>query len=186
MNNPIELLAKACELTQQQVDAAMAVPEAQSGCAEWNATQLVNHLVAAMSMWAGILKGQPPAYDPFNPPHVLGDDMAADFRTASEQLIEAFSADGVMETVFDGPAGEMPGAAMINFPTYDVYVHGWDLEQATGVAGEYPAELTALAMGFAQQGFADERPPHVVGPEVPVGADASDFDKMLGFNGRQP
>ena len=52
--NPIETFAKACDLTQRQVDAAVAAPDAQSGCAEWSATQLVNHMVFGLGMWADI------------------------------------------------------------------------------------------------------------------------------------
>ena len=184
--DPIEMFDKACELAQRQVDAAAQTPSAATGCKEWTASELVNHMVFGLGMWADIFSGNQPAGDPFNPPHVLGEDMAADFRAAAARATQAFSADGVLEQLLPSPAGEMPGAALVAFPTYDMYVHSWDLEQATGIKGEYPEELTALAMGFSQQGFAEERPPHIIGPEIKVPADASPLDKLLGFNGRQP
>lgn len=184
--NPIELLTEACAQTERQLEVGRARPEAATGCSEWNVSQLANHMVVALEMWADILSGITPAHDPFDPPHVLGDDMVADFRAAADRAIAAFSVDGALDQVVTTPAGEMPGAAAINFPTYDVYVHGWDLERATGVVGEHPAELTELAMGFAQQAFADGRPPHIVGPALEIGADAPAFDKMLAYNGRQP
>jgi uncharacterized protein (TIGR03086 family) len=182
--NPTELFAEACSIAQRQVDAAVKTPHNQTGCAEWDATQLVNHLVVVLGMWADIATGQELQYDPFNPPHVLGDDMVSDFKAAARRAREAFAADGFMQQMFVTPAGEIPGAAMITFPTSDLYVHSWDLEQATGVAGDYPDELTALSMGFVQQAFADERPPHVVGPLVEVGGSASAHDLLLAFYGR--
>lgn len=182
----IELLTRACALTQRQVDAAVACPDGQTGCADWNATQLVNHMVVTLGMWADIMAGEQPKHDPFDAPNILGDDMAADFRAAADRAIAAFSGEGVLERNYPSPAGEMPGAALITFPTYDVFIHGWDLEQATGLAGEYPDDLTAVAMGFSQQSFSDQRPPQIVGPAVEVGTDASAFDRLIAFNGRRP
>lgn len=180
------MLTRACALTEKQVVAAQDKQDNQTGCAEWNARQLVNHMVVTLGMWADIITGNEPKHDPFDPPHILGDDIVSDFRNVAERVVAAFSQDGALEQLHPSPVGELPGAALIAFPTYDVYVHGWDLEQATGLAGEYPEDLTAVAMGFSEQSFTEERPPHVVGPAVEVGPDATAHDRLIAFNGRNP
>jgi uncharacterized protein (TIGR03086 family) len=67
----------------------------------------------------------------------------------------------------------------------ELVVHGWDVAVATGRAYEPPAPEIEAAMSFVTS-FEAPRDGTLFGPIVPVGEDASQFDRLLGLTGRDP
>ena len=183
--NPVEMLSTSCQLLGEQVRAAGRVPDAPTSCSEWNAAQLVNHVVATLRTATRMVNGQPPEYDPTNPPVVVGDNPAADFEEAAAATIAAFSKPGAMERIVEGPAGPMPGHQFINFPLLDTFIHSWDLSQATGVTGDYPATIVAHLSAYAEMAFSAERPPPI-GAAVPPPDNATPIEALVAFLGRTP
>lgn len=183
---PVELLAQACELAGKQVDAATSCPTAATPCTEFDATQLVSHMVAALQFNVALLTNTPPKGDPFNPAQLDPKNMAQEYKAAAGELIAAASADGAMDAPVNHPASPepIPGSAAIMFPTFDMYVHAWDLSQATGLEAEMPEELHAAVDGWCQQVFAGERQPGVVGPAVPAPEGATSMQQLAAFLGR--
>jgi len=160
-----------------------AVPDADwsrpSPCAEWDARDVVRHIV---DMHHVMLRpyGRTPA-----PAPSVDDDPLAAFRAARAE-VEAILADPELATrQTESPAGTMAGADMVDqVASADLVLHRWDLARATGqdetldpdkcaelLAGMEPIEDVLRASGQ-------------YGPRVEVPADADVQTRMLGFIGR--
>ena len=184
--NAIDMLKAACDLAEPQVAAAVENPEAATPCSEWNAGQLISHIVAALDGNTAIITQSQPTADPFNPPPMKPDEFLPGFQRASRGLLAAASKPGMLDKLVTHPASPepMPVTDALMFPVFDTYVHAWDLSQATGLEAEYPAELHAIVNAFCQNVFAGERQPGIVGPEVPAPSPASAMQELAAFLGR--
>ncbi|MET1059688.1 MAG: TIGR03086 family metal-binding protein [Nocardioides sp.] len=94
---------------------------------------------------------------------------------------------------YDGTARaggvEMPGPVAATVAMNEVVVHGWDLARATGQEFSVRDEDVATCFAFVEpmtlpgnEGLRNG----LFGPEVPVPADASALDRLIGAAGRQP
>ncbi|MFJ6571642.1 TIGR03086 family metal-binding protein [Streptomyces sp. NPDC091292] len=182
--------AQAVPLVRALRDDGLSDP---TPCADYDVRSLVNHLFHVVTQFTELArKGQSdftvtPDYVAQGEDGDGGDDWRERFATAVDTLVDAWSAPGAEE----GTTGamDMPARTVGCMVLLDLTVHVWDLARATGteyrpdpqdtgvvdtltgaVAGLAP---TARAMGM----FADP---------VPVAADASAFDLLLGTTGRDP
>ena len=100
-------------------------------------------------------------------------------------LGDAWTADGAFEGVTQAGPIDLPAPQAAVVALDEVVVHGWDLAAATGQ--RYPADPAAVA---ACRAFVDTfdapRDGGLFGPEVPVPADASALDRLIGATGRDP
>jgi uncharacterized protein (TIGR03086 family) len=80
---------------------------------------------------------------------------------------------------------EMPGGVAAVVALDEVVVHGWDLAVATGQPYDVDDAAADACREFAES-FGEDRPPDLYGPVVPVPADASALDRLLGVTGRDP
>jgi uncharacterized protein (TIGR03086 family) len=80
--------------------------------------------------------------------------------------------------------GEVAGVVALD----EVIVHGWDIAVATGQPFSVPAEHVQAANTFVQASVArnPQGSPGLFGPPVPVPADASPLDQLIGLTGRDP
>jgi len=69
-----------------------------------------------------------------------GDPVELYDETAAAQLA-AFQAEGALDRIVSHPAGDMPGAAFIDFRAGDLLLHGWDLARSTGGDDAIPGDL---------------------------------------------
>ncbi|MGK5112351.1 MULTISPECIES: TIGR03086 family metal-binding protein [unclassified Geodermatophilus] len=159
-----------------------------SPCAEWDARDVVRHIV---DMHHVMLRpyGQTPASAPS-----VDDDPLAAFRTARAE-VEAILADPALATrQTESPAGTMAGADMVDqVASADLVLHRWDLARATGQDDAIDAEeLERMWPGLQQIPDVMRVPgafgPGVVvfGPVVEVPDDAPLQDRALGLVGRDP
>ena len=81
---------------------------------------------------------------------------------------------------FDAPAEAMGRVALA-----EVVLHGWDLARATGQEFA-PDEATVQEMTGYAEGFEAQGTPGMFDAAVEVGADATDFDRVLARTGRDP
>lgn len=185
--NHIEMLREALALAERQVEAATRNTQAATPCSEWNAGQLVSHMIATIDGNTALIKGTAPTVDPFNPPTLEADALLRNFQRAAKALIEAASEPGVLNTMLAHPASPdpMPVSAALMFPTFDNYVHSWDLAQATGLETDYPTELHAAVNGWCQIVFAGERTPGIVEDAVAPPTPASPIESLAAFLGRK-
>ncbi len=185
--NPIEAFDAACDLARAQVELAVKNPTAATPCSEFNVAQLVGHVVAALDGNAAILGGTNDGLDPFDPPSYPADEFLTRFDTARGRLKAAIGDRG-LDAMVEHPAAPepMPVAAAIGFPTFDMYVHAWDLAQANGVASDVPTELHGQVAAFCRQAFTGEAVPGVVEASVEASAGASPMEDLAAFLGRRP
>lgn len=185
---PLEILMfeRACALAERQVSAASATPDAQTACTDWNANQLVNHMVAALQGNIAMFSGGEMSVDPWNPPAIAPSEMLDVFRATTAEAVQVVSEPGALERMIQHPAvpDPMPISAAVAFPTFDMYIHSWDLAHATGLEGDYPADLTDHVMGWSQMVFAGERAPNIVQDAVPAPDDATAIEQLVAFLGR--
>lgn len=163
---------------------------APTPCAAWNVRELVDHMVLGHRLFSGILRREaavePGALDPESA-DVLGGDPAGAYRAAVADLLGAFRQPGVLEQVWQVPAGAVPGSAAVHLRAVEDLVHGWDLSRATGLELRVPDELVEPEVEFARSKLADvppDRSPFAAPESVPATAPA--LDRLAGVLGRAP
>lgn len=160
----------------------------QSPCAEWEARDVVGHVV---DMHGVMLR--PFGRELNASPSVEHDPLGA-FRSARAD-VEAVLADPELAAIeTDTPMGRVTVQQHIDaVASADMVIHGWDLARATGQDATIdPTEVERL-WPEAQQLGDDMRTPGafgsgivVYGPEVRVPVEAPLQDRLLGLLGRDP
>ncbi|MBV8195746.1 MAG: TIGR03086 family protein [Candidatus Dormibacteraeota bacterium] len=159
-------------------------------CTEWDVRALVNHIVGGDRMFAAIGRGEFSTIEEARAWRVeqgdfLGDDPAAAFNAAADDLRSTFSDSAVLEQTFPSPAGARPGAFLIGLRMNEHLVHGWDLARATAQdMGVLPGDLAERSLGAFRARFTDTNRSYGFGPEQPAPADAPAIDRLAAFLGR--
>ena len=157
------------ELMANSPDLGAATP-----CDEWSVRDLLNHMIDTQNYFAGTARGEDVTPPGPNPPDLLGSDPAADVARTRQDVIDVFAQEGVIEKT--GPA--------LGIAFTDWLVHSWDLARATGQPDAMPSGLAEASYKFIYGKFTDEQRKGMFKPEVPVAADASAQDRLLGYMGR--
>lgn len=158
-------------------------------CDDWTVRQLVGHVVAGCEMAAMLASGatREEAIALLSIDHLDDDPDAALDRALQRQQL-AFEQPDVGLMVFHHPAGDMPGAVVLNFRLTDLLVHRWDLARAIGadetldpvlVHEAWDAIAPMLPMMAASGLFGS-------GPSGHVGDDAPLHARLLDAMGRRP
>lgn len=116
-------------------------------CAQWNVSQLINHIVGAQFYFLGILAGEIRANEPTN--FSNGNFLKA-FDNGSNLCVEAFGHEGVMSEILALPSTEITGFSFVRVAATDIFVHGWDLAQATGQSTNLSPDLAAKLLVAAK------------------------------------
>jgi uncharacterized protein (TIGR03086 family) len=157
---------------------------ADTPCAAWKVSDLINHIVGGQYFFEAGAKGEPPAGGDTD--YSAGDFVTA-FDEAAQRSVAAFSADGVMEKMLTLPFGQMPGAAFCGIAATDTFTHGWDLAKATGqdtlLNDALAGQLLAGAKQFISPAFrSPEGNPFGTEQQAPAGA--CNADQLAAFLGR--
>jgi uncharacterized protein (TIGR03086 family) len=158
-----------------------------SPCADWNARDVVRHVVDMHHVMLRPYARQPTAAD------VDVDPLGA-FRTARADVEAILDDPALAGRVTESPAGTLPGADMIDqVASADMVLHRWDLARATAQDDTIDsAELERMWPGLQQIPDIMRIPGAfgpgvtVFGPVVDVPADAPLQDRALGLLGRDP
>ncbi len=165
-------------------DSALAAP---TPCAEYDVKSLVNHLFQVVVEFQKLAaKGESDFAS--TPDRVgAGPDWRERFAGEADRLVTAWSAPGAE----DGVAGawQMPARLVGSMALLDLTVHVWDLARATGQ--EYPVAgwaepVVEQLSGTVATLAPTARTTGVFADPVPVGADASPFERLLAQTGRDP
>lgn len=153
----------------------------RSPVADWRARDVVRHLVE----WsAGFLESGAGIELP--PVASVDDDPVAAWH-GHVQRIQSLLDDPGGRVLSNPHLGDVPLAEAIDrFYTTDVFLHTWDLAEATGQEhGLDPAACADLLAGMEPL---DEmlRASGQYGARVPVPDDADAVDRLMGFIGRDP
>jgi uncharacterized protein (TIGR03086 family) len=136
----------------------------------------MNHMLDTEQYFAGRAQGRDVSPPSPIPPQLLGEDPVVDFERARNDILSTFSEDGMIEKT--GPS--------LTIAFCDQLVHGWDLARATGQDATMPDGLADVAYEFIHGMLGGDQRGAAFKPEVPVAADASTQDRLLGFTGRDP
>ncbi|HNP55655.1 MAG TPA: TIGR03086 family metal-binding protein [Gordonia sp. (in: high G+C Gram-positive bacteria)] len=148
---------------------------------DWTARDVVSHLV---DWFTGFLAAGGVGLEPG--PAVDADPVAAWRRHTSQ-----------VQALLDGPSataefthpqvGTMPLAVAVdNFYTADVFMHSWDLAQASGQDLALDEDQCAAMLAGMAPMEEMLRGSGQYGPAVAVPDDASAQDRLMGFIGRDP
>lgn len=158
--------------------------DAETPCAAWKVSGLINHIVGAQQFFTAGLTGQPPAGGDVD---VADGDYLAAYDEAAAACLDAFRIDGILQQQVTMPFGEMPGAAVMGMAMTDTFTHGWDLAKATGQNTDLAPELAVALLEQAKMSIQPAfRSPEgaVFGLEQEAPAGASNADKLAAFLGR--
>lgn len=141
-------------------------------CEGWTVRQLADHLAAAPQHFLQLARGEEVDWAAGTgvEPHAL----AAHFRARADDLIHHWHGQ---------PDDRLSQA---DWQSAELGVHTWDLVRALGRPLPLDDEVAERGLAFIQQGLtADNRGP-AFGPPVAVAEDASAYDRLVAFAGRDP
>lgn len=154
-------------------------------CADWNALQLAQHIVAVLDRAAA-----GPTEQDINSMPLLADVDVSALETAaltSAQLLhQNWNDDAVLGTMISVPWGEFPGAVVIGVYAGETIVHAWDLAVSIGVDLNWPETDVGIHFemskaGIPEAGRGEEMP---FDPVVRPGANAPMIEHLVGWQGR--
>lgn len=160
----------------------------QTPCPKFVVRDLLGHFLGNLDQVTRSLDGAPiTGLEPR--PELVGDDPGAAFDRVLGEFRTAFHAPGAMERTIHlpPPFGDIPAEVFVRFVVFDLMMHSWDLATATGQSYEPPAEIVEEVDAFARQVVAPAlRDGDTFANQCDVRSDATPFDRLLAFAGRQP
>ena len=149
-------------------------------CAEWCVQELIDHMVASTDYLRVALDGGEQVR--------RSGATAADYQVGVAACLTGLAAPGVLERTCRSPLGfEWPLDQATAGTFMDNLVHTWDLATATNQDPRLDPRLVEACIALFLPMMPERgRQAGIVGPAVPVGADASPQDRLLGAMGRHP
>jgi uncharacterized protein (TIGR03086 family) len=106
-----------------------------------------------------------------------------------DELAEAWRDPSAWEGMAEAGGVTMPAEVIATVALDELVLHGWDLARATGQPYACDPASTEAVLAFTTASTQPEQAAMregLFGPVVEVPEDASDFDRALGFAGRDP
>ncbi|MCV7281539.1 TIGR03086 family protein [Mycolicibacterium flavescens] len=165
-------------------------------CAGWDLADLITHMTVQHRGFAASARGDGKSlsiWDPATVTDAVRADPGGAYAAAAADVLDAFSAPGVLEATFTmpefGPGATVPGTLAIGFHFVDYVVHGWDvarsLERPFAPAGDVLAAVLPLALGVPDGEIRDA--PNSPFAHALVQRDgAGELDRLLRHLGRSP
>ena len=160
-------------------------------CDGWDLAALLAHLSGQHRGFAAAARGRGGDLAVWRSREPAADPVA-DFRSATEEVLAAFSAPGVPGRRFQLPeistSIDFPAAQAVRFHLVDYVVHGWDVAKTLGLTVDLDPALVDTALRVSQAvpgGAARLEPGAAFGPMVdwPGG---SGLDRIVALLGRSP
>jgi uncharacterized protein (TIGR03086 family) len=127
-------------------------------CTEWDAGQLVDHVIGGNRFTVGVLSGQSAddalrdAIASFGPDAGSGAGRLAAAAASIRDQLDAFTQPGALERRCHHVAGELAGTDVCRLRIHDLIVHGWDLAQALHPPADVPGDLVTWALAELSAG----------------------------------
>lgn len=165
-------------------------------CAGWNLADLLAHMTVQHHGFAAAARGDGANLAVWQP-SMVADAVAADpagaYAKAAADVLDAFSADGVLDATFAlpefGPGATVPGAMAIGFHFVDYVVHGWDVARSIDAPFALPADVidAVLPLTLAvPDGEFRETEASPFARAITATDAANDLDRILLHLGRSP
>ncbi|GAA3128474.1 uncharacterized protein (TIGR03086 family) [Kribbella aluminosa] len=186
-NDPRPLFVRALDQTQQLVTTTdpehLALP---TPCDDYDVRTLLGHLLSVVARINLALNGGDPLTIPVVATGV--DDVPTTWKERRVALDATLTEDAVLGRTCRLPWGTLPGAAAIAGYTGELTTHSWDLAKATGRLSALDDAVATQVLPMVQRFIpAGQRGGHVpFGPVVQVPDDASPYDQLAAWQGRQP
>jgi uncharacterized protein (TIGR03086 family) len=146
---------------------------------------LVNHLVSGQLLTVELLHGIAEVeVGPRLADDLLGDDPLAAYDAACQSAQAAVEEPGALEGICRTSHRDFPAAMWINIRIMDMFVHGWDVAEATGQDHQLDPELVEVVYRDWQPQEAMLRQSGMFGPVPPLPPDANLQARMLALFGR--
>jgi uncharacterized protein (TIGR03086 family) len=160
-------------------------------CPGYDVASMIDHIVEAAHRVVALGRGRTlPAGD--DSPHVELAEAPAQLRRAAEEAAEAWGDDARLLSSFTMPWGEeYSGATLVNMYLAELAAHAWDLAFATGQLDKLDPSLAVPALDGARAMIKPEyrdmvAPGAPFGPEIAPPSDASHWERLAAFMGRDP
>jgi uncharacterized protein (TIGR03086 family) len=141
-------------------------------CTDWTVQDLVDHVVAAPTRFARMLRDEPIDWTAPTPP--AGADPAGAFRAHADDLLGAWA----------GHPGSAQDAGL-DWQCAELAVHTWDLATALHVpTGTLDPEVAERGLAFMQASLTPDKRGPVFGPEQPAPDGADAYGRIAAFAGR--
>jgi uncharacterized protein (TIGR03086 family) len=178
--DPVELFERAASGATKVIE--QVTPEqwsAPTPCTEWDVTAVLEHMLGGADYVLTSVGLEPAARTEVTPDA---------YRAAVAACLDALRQPGVLERRCQSPAGfEWSVAEAAAGTALDHVVHTWDIAVAIGEDRHLdPVVVEACSAMFLPHVAELGREAGLIGPEVPVPADASAEHRLLGAMGRQP
>jgi uncharacterized protein (TIGR03086 family) len=183
MTVPYDLAPAAVEIGR----LADGVTERQFGdptpCPGWPVAVMLDHLLGLTDAFTDGAR-KTPRHDTPEPTADLPAGWRDLLRARLDGLVEAWRDPAAWSGEATVGGVTLPAGLTAAVAADELVVHGWDLARATDQRYQPDPALVRAALGFAER-FADlDGGPF--GRSVPVPADATPFDRLLGATGRDP
>ncbi|HEU4335855.1 MAG TPA: TIGR03086 family metal-binding protein [Nocardioides sp.] len=141
-------------------------------CNDWTVRQLAAHLAVAPEHFLQQARGE--EVDWVAEPEVADGQWAGYFRNHGDDLLHHWH--------------EQPDdqAAQADWQSAELGVHTWDLVRALGRPQRLDDEVAERGLAFMRQGLTPDNRGAAFGPEVEAPDDASAYDRLAAFAGRDP
>jgi uncharacterized protein (TIGR03086 family) len=165
-------------------------------CAGWRLADLLAHMTVQHYGFAAAARGDGAdlaVWQPTTVADAVAADPAGAYAKAAAEVLDAFSADGVLDATFAlpefGPGAAFPGAMAIGFHFVDYVVHGWDVARTLDAPFELPTEVVDAVLPLALAVPDGEFREAVGSPfarSITSTDTAGDLDRILLHLGRSP
>ena len=159
-------------------------------CPDYDVAGLIDHVVGAGWHAVALARGEHPAND--QTPHIELSDAPDQLTRARKEAESAWSDDARLDATVDMPWGETyDGYTIVNLFITELAGHAWDLASVTGQLDRLDPGLASGALAAARAMIKPEYRDAMgegnpFGAEVEAPADASDWEKLAAFLGRDP
>lgn len=142
-------------------------------CDQWTVQDLVDHIVAAPTKFAAMVRGE--SIDWSAPTPSAGPDPVASLRSHAEDLLRAWR-----------DSGDPAAAAGIDWQCAEFAVHTWDLAAALGRSTtDLDAGVAERGLAFMRANLTEDRRGPAFGPEQPAPEGADSYQRIAAFAGRR-
>ncbi|MDQ1364819.1 MAG: hypothetical protein QOE57_861 [Acidimicrobiaceae bacterium] len=156
-------------------------------CSEFDVAGLLRHLVGVGRRITSVARGEPQEGKLMVPSDIAEDGWGPAFDATRRETVAVWADDAVLERKMELPFGTFAGATIAAIYTMELTAHSWDLASATGQLDALDDDLAEASLSVA----AGMLPPDQRGGfipfagVIPVAEDASPYDRLAGFLGRQ-
>jgi uncharacterized protein (TIGR03086 family) len=166
---PLDLLTRAVETISRSLDDASTVsPSSPTPCTEWDLGTLVHHVADSAATLSELIEGSPPGK-----PTAGG---CAEARRELRRLLE----------VVRGAARDCPAIDLVALTgTFELTIHAWDIDRATGSAASLAADLVSTLLSLAPVVLGDVQRTGLFADEAPPPGRYTDTDRLLALFGRR-